>query len=105
MKMIEAMGKLDEGYKIRDVDWAVGEFIFKDKLGFILDNDNLVASLQLTFDDEWEIYEEPEHKKEWVESYVCYLHPYSTHTSPDFTCQNHLNETIKVQISKLRGVK
>lgn len=57
MKLWEAIKLLEEGKKVRMVDWKKDWYLCLDKQGFIVDEEGYCPTLNINC-QEWEIYKE-----------------------------------------------
>lgn len=62
MKFSEAMKLLEEGKKVRRVDWEKDTYIYSDDDCLLVNNTN--KGLKIEIDGEWEEYIEPVEEKE-----------------------------------------
>ena len=57
MKMWEAIKSLEEGKKVRVVDWDENWFLYIDSHGYIVDEEGYCPAFNIKW-QEWEIYNE-----------------------------------------------
>lgn len=61
MKFLEAIKAMEEGKKVRSIEWPREEYVFLSKSGHIKNEENIDSNLYSDSpSQEWEIYQEPE---------------------------------------------
>lgn len=58
MKTLEALKCIDNGKKMRLIEWGNDYYIHKNNKGNIVWQDGLLYSISINFNDEWEEYKE-----------------------------------------------